>query len=455
MRIHLIAIGGAVMHNIAIVLKRQGHTVSGSDDAINDPAKTNLANEGLLPKVIGFDAANITPDIDVVILGMHARLDNAELIRAQELGLKVVSFPEYIFEIARNKKRVVIAGSHGKTTITGMVMHVLKNTGLQFDYMVGAKVKGFDTSVCLTDDAPLIVLEGDEYLASPLQPESKFMFYKPHVALISGIAWDHINVFPVYENYVHQFVKFANSIEPDGTLVWCEEDDELKRLAPQFNNSLHQIAYRTPSHEIEDGATTLITETGDYPLKVFGKHNLMNMEGARLVCNAIGISNEVFYEAIQSFEGAANRLQLLFSNSTTAMFKDFAHSPSKLKATVDAVRSQFPQRKLIAVMELHTFSSLNESFLPEYAGAMNSADEAIVYLDAHTFKLKNMQMLTDEKVKEAFANESIQVLRSADALEHQLLETEWNNAVILLMSSGNFGGMKPDELWNKKIVPLT
>ena len=440
------------MHNMAIVLSRQGHQVTGSDDAINDPAKTNLAKEGLLPSSIGFDEKNITACIDVVILGMHARLDNPELKRAQVLGLKIVSFPEYLFEIAKNKKRVVIAGSHGKTTITSMIMHVLRFAGLDFDYMVGARLKGFDTAVRLTENAPIIILEGDEYLASPLQLESKFMFYKPHVALISGIAWDHINVFPVYDNYVNQFVKFTNSIEQGGSLIWCEEDAELMRVAPQFNQSVKQLAYRTPSHEIKNGVTSLITESGDYDLEVFGKHNLMNLEGARLVCNEIGVSNDIFYKAIQSFEGAANRLQLLFKNEATIVFKDFAHSPSKLKATVDAARSQFPERKLIAVMELHTFSSINENFLPEYAGSMNVADVAVVYLDEHTFALKQMNMLQDDAVKTAFGNKSLQIIRKPSELREKLISEDWNNSCVLLMSSGNFGGMNLDELIKAKVI---
>ena len=452
MRIHLIAIGGAVMHNMAIVLSRQGHQVTGSDDAINDPAKTNLSNAGLLPSSIGFDENNITTDIDVVILGMHARLDNPELKRAQALGLKIVSFPEYLFEIAKNKKRVVVAGSHGKTTITSMIMHVLHYAGLDFDYMVGARLKGFDTAVRLTENAPIIILEGDEYLASPLQPESKFMFYKPHVALISGIAWDHINVFPVYDNYVNQFVNFTNSIEPGGSLIWCEEDAELTRIAPQFSSAVKQVLYRTPSHEIENGVTSLITQDGDFTLEIFGKHNLMNLEGARLVCNEIGVSSEVFYKAIQSFEGAANRLQLLFKNENTIVFKDFAHSPSKLKATVDAARSQFPERKLIAVMELHTFSSINENFLPEYAESMNVADVAIVYLDEHTFALKQMNMLQDDAVKSAFGNQSLQIIRKPTELKERLLSEDWQHSCVLLMSSGNFGGMNLDELITAKMT---
>lgn len=446
MRIHLIAIGGAVMHNLAIVLARQGNIVTGSDDAINDPAKSNLAKEGLLPNKIGFFAENITADIDVVILGMHARVDNPELIAAQKLGLNIKSFPEYIFEISRNKTRVVVAGSHGKTTVTSMIMHVLKFAGKDFDYMVGAKVKGFNTSVKLTESAPLIVLEGDEYLASPLQPESKFMFYKPHVAIITGIAWDHINVFPEYNGYVNQFIKFANSIEANGTLVWCEEDDELKRIAQSFRSDLNKTVYRTPSHVIKNGVTHLITDNGEVELAVFGKHNLMNIEGAKMVCHAIGISNQVFHQAIRSFEGAANRLQLVSINGTKVVYKDFAHSPSKVRATVAAVREQFAHRKIIAVLELHTFSSLNENFLPEYKGTLDFADHAIVFLDEHAFALKKMPMLSPEKVKNGFQNQSIKILHNKENLIETLKQFPQQEVCFLMMSSGNFGGLDLNEV---------
>ncbi|MFN8293231.1 MAG: Mur ligase family protein [Chitinophagales bacterium] len=442
MRIHLIAIGGAVMHNIAIVLSRQGNQVTGSDDAINDPAKTNLEKERLLPQRIGFYEDNISPDIEVVILGMHARANNPELLKAQQLGIKIVSFPEYVFEISKHKKRVVIAGSHGKTTVTSMIMHVLKFAGLEFDYMVGARVKGFDTSVKLSETAPITILEGDEYLASPLQPESKFMFYHPHIALITGIAWDHINVFPEYDGYVHQFLKFTNSIEPNGTLVWCEEDEELMRISTDFRSDLAQFPYRTPSHEIEQGTTQLITPQGEVELLVFGKHNLMNLEGARLVCAALGVTSEVFYQAIKSFEGAANRLQLVSRNNHKTVYKDFAHSPSKVRATVAAVKEQFADSQLVAVLELHTFSSINETFLPQYKGALDAADTAIVFLDEHAFKLKNMTLLEGAKVKAGFQNSSIEILHTKEALLERLqAQQQSQHTCFLLMSSGTFGGM--------------
>lgn len=446
MRIHLIAIGGAVMHNLAIVLSRMGNKVTGSDDAINDPAKTNLANEGLLPENLGFFAENISSDIDVVILGMHARSENPELLEAQKLGLKIVSFPEYIFEISKNKKRIVVAGSHGKTTVTSMIMHVLKACGMDFDYMVGAKLRGFDTSVKLTESAPVIILEGDEYLASPLQRESKFMFYKPHTALITGIAWDHINVFPVYSDYVNQFLKFANSIESNGTLVWCAEDKELQHISTEFKSDLKVKSYSVPPHKIVNGTTFVSAKNGEVALEIFGKHNLMNMEGARLVCEDLGVSTAQFYDAIKTFEGAANRLQLLYKSETKIVYKDFAHSPSKVKATVAAVREQFPDKTLICILELHTFSSLNEDFLPQYEGALNAADVPLMFLDKHAFELKKMPMLNEQKVKEGFKNQAIEILHTKEELSQKLQLLPKQNVCFLFMSSGTFSGLDLGEI---------
>jgi UDP-N-acetylmuramate: L-alanyl-gamma-D-glutamyl-meso-diaminopimelate ligase len=449
MRIHFIAIGGAVMHNLAIVLKRKGNVVTGSDDKINDPAKTNLQNEGLMPERIGFFAENITTDIEAVILGMHAREDNPELLKAQEMGIKIYSFPEYIYEVSKKKQRVVIAGSHGKTSITSMVMHVLKEAGLEFDYLVGAKVKGFDTSVKITEDAPIIVLEGDEYLASPINRESKFMFYKPNAALISGVAWDHINVFPNYDGYVKQFEKFANTVEEWGFLTWFAEDEELKRIFNRFDAKVRTRPYNTHPHVIRHNITFLQTEFGDVALKVFGEHNLQNIAGAKNICNELGVFDEDFYRAISTFEGAANRLQLVGRNDHTTIYKDFAHSPSKLRATVNAMKEQYLQNNLVAVMELHTFSSLNSDFLREYDGTMDSADVPIVYFDRETFEHKKMPMLEEEAVKEAFGNSQIRVFTDKKLLENFLLSYNWKGTNLLLMSSGNFSGMNIDELSTK------
>ncbi|MCW5908879.1 MAG: peptidoglycan synthetase [Chitinophagales bacterium] len=449
MRIHFIAIGGAVMHNLAIALKRKGNQVTGSDDKINDPAKTNLEREGLHPKTIGFSADNITPDMDAVILGMHAREDNPELLKAQELGIKIYSFPEYIYEVSKNKQRVVIAGSHGKTSITSMVMHVLKEAGMDFDYLVGAKVKGFDTSVKITEDAPIIVLEGDEYLASPVNREPKFMFYKPNAALISGIAWDHINVFPNYDDYVKQFEKFAYTVQEWGFLTWFMHDEELKRIFNRFDAKVRTRPYDTHPAVIRNNITYLQTEFGDVALKIFGEHNLQNIAGAKNICNELGVFNEDFYRAIATFEGAANRLQLVGSKDGTHIYRDFAHSPSKLKATVNAMKEQFKNNKLIAVMELHTFSSLNESFLNEYEGTMNAADVPVVYYDIETFAHKKMEVLKPDDVKIAFANQRLQVFTDKASLENFLLSQNRNNANLLLMTSGNFSGMDIEALSNK------
>lgn len=446
MRIHFIAIGGAVMHNLAIVLKRKGNHVTGSDDKVIDPAKSSLEREGIMPAVIGFDADNITEDIDAVILGMHAREDNPELQRAQELGITIYSFPEYIYEVSKKKQRVVIAGSHGKTSITSMVMHVLKESGFDFDYMVGAKAKGFDTSVKITENAPIIVLEGDEYLASPINRESKFMFYKPNVALITGVAWDHINVFPDYDDYVEQFKKFAYSMEEWGFLTWYSQDEELKKIFKDYDAKARTRPYDTHDNTIRNNITYLKSDFGDIPLKVFGEHNLQNIAGAKNVCNELGVFDEDFYKAIQTFEGAANRLQFVAGNEQSLIYKDFAHSPSKLKATVNATKNQYPQRDLVAVMELHTFSSLNKEFLSQYEGSMDNADIAVVFFDKETFEHKKMPVLKESFVKEAFGNQALHIFTDRESLNEFLLAQEWRNTNLLLMSSGNFSGLNIDEL---------
>lgn len=451
MKIHFIAIGGAVMHNLAIVLRRKGNEVTGSDDKIVDPAKANLEKEGILPQQLGFFEENITPDLDAVILGMHAREDNVELLKAQELGIKVFSFPEYIYEVSKNKQRVVIAGSHGKTTITSMVMHVLKENNYDFDYLVGAKVKGFDTSVKLTENAPIIVLEGDEYLASPINRESKFMFYKPNAALITGIAWDHVNVFPDYDDYVKQFEKFAHSLEPWGFLTWFEEDEELKQIFNSYDAKVRTRAYNTHPHIIRGNTTSLQTDFGEFPLKVFGEHNLQNIAGAKNICSEIGVFDEDFYKAISTFEGAANRLQFVGRNSKTVIYKDFAHSPSKLKATVHAMKQQFKEQTLVAVMELHTFSSLNKDFLEQYAGSMHQADIPVVFYDKETFEQKKMPVLKEAFVKEAFRNERLNIFTDKESLQAFLLKQDWNNKNLLLMTSGNYAGMNIEEL-SKQIL---
>lgn len=442
MRVHLIAIGGSAMHNMAIAMHKKGYHVTGSDDEIEEPSKSRLDKLGLLPKAIGWDVTKITPDIDAVILGMHARIDNPELQKAKELGLKIYSYPEYIYEQTKNKIRVVIGGSHGKTTITAMILHVLNYHKMDCDYMVGAQLEGFDTMVKLTGDAKIAIIEGDEYLSSPIDKRPKFHLYKPNIALLSGIAWDHINVFTTFENYVEQFQIFINLIELNGALIYCEKDDEINKLVKSTSDKIKKTGYAVPQYTIENGTTSIISKSGEkIPLLVFGEHNLMNINGARLVCNQLGIDDKQFYAAIQTFKGAAKRLELVSKNDATAFYKDFAHSPSKLKATTAAVKTQFPKRKLIACMELHTFSSLNENFLQQYKGAMSVADEAIVYFNPHTIEHKKLKPITVEQVKDAFGGNNIEVYTNSEKFTEYLKHKNWTDSNLLMMSSGTFDGI--------------
>lgn len=443
MKVHLIAIGGSAMHNMALALHEKGFRVTGSDDEINEPSKSRLQKAGLLPNSIGWFPEKITSDLDAVILGMHAREDNPELIRAKELNLKVYSYPEYIYEATKDKTRVVIGGSHGKTTITAMILHVLNFHKKDADYMVGAQLEGFNTMVKLTHEAPIAIIEGDEYLASPIDRRPKFHLYKPNIAILSGIAWDHINVFPTFEIYVNQFEQFVDLIEPKGSLIYCSEDSELKKVAEKsgLKNNITKIPYSIPAHRIENGVTYIATSNGEIPLQVFGNHNLMNLNGAKLVCNQLGINDIQFFEAIQSFKGAAKRLELVMKTNGFAFYKDFAHSPSKLKATTQAVKQQFENRTVIACMELHTFSSLNENFLAEYNGAMNDADEAIVYFNPHTIAHKKLKPITEEQVLKYFNRKDLKVFTESAVLKSYLKEKSLKNHVLLMMSSGNFDGI--------------
>lgn len=443
MRVHLIAIGGSAMHNMALALHEKGFIVTGSDDEINEPSKTRLKNAGILPSAIGWFPEKITSDIDAVILGMHAREDNPELIRAKELNLKVYSYPEYIYEATKDKTRVVIGGSHGKTTITAMILHVLNFHKMDTDFMVGAQLEGFNTMVKLTKDAPIAVIEGDEYLASPIDRRPKFHLYKPNIAILSGIAWDHINVFPTFEIYVNQFEKFVDLIEPNGSLIYSHEDVELQKVAANSGKSNHisKTPYSVPKHHIVNGTTILEDNGKEIPLLIFGNHNLMNLNGARLVCNKLGLTDSQFHEAIQSFKGAAKRLELVSKTDSFAFYKDFAHSPSKLKATTQAVKQQFTNRKVLACMELHTFSSLNETFLAEYNGAMNDADEAIVYFNPHTIAHKKLKPITEEQVLKYFNRKDLKIFTESNALVNYLKSKSLKNNVLLMMSSGNFDGI--------------
>jgi len=445
-RVHFIAIGGSAMHNLAIALHRQGFDVTGSDDEIFEPSRGRLHRLGLLPDRLGWRPEDITAELDAVVLGMHARADNPELLRAKELGIPVYSYPAYFHERTKDKTRVVIGGSHGKTTITSMIVHVLRFAGEEFDYLVGAQLEGFDCMVKLSEASRVAIIEGDEYLASALQPVPKFHLYHPRIALVSGIAWDHVNVFKTYGGYVDQFRGFIASIAPGGQFVYCAEDSEVERLAKDAPEGVARIAYRTPPHRIADGVTLLTTPRGDVPLRVFGRHNLQNLEGARQVCRLLGVDDAVFLEAIATFHGAARRLEKVAEAPGRTVFKDFAHSPSKLRATLDAVREQFPGRRLTACMELHTYSSLSEGFLDQYRGTMDAADDAIVFYDPHAVQLKRLPPIPVERVRAAFGRDDMRVLTDPVAVMGAVREENGGEAVLLLMSSGDFGGLDLEAL---------
>ncbi len=433
------------MHNLALALHNKGYQVSGSDDEVFEPSKSRLAKAGILPAHIGWFPEKITKELDAVILGMHARADNPELLKAQELGLKIYSYPEYIYQQSLDKQRIVIAGSHGKTSITSMILHVLKFHNRKFDYMVGALLEGFDTMVKLTDDAPVIIIEGDEYLTSPLDRTPKFLHYHHHIGLVSGIAWDHINVYPTFDEYVKQFEIFADSTPKGGMLIYSENDDLATVICGKEREDVQQIEYKAHKHDIRHGQTYLTTEKGDVPLQIFGKHNMRNLAGAKAICTKIGITDDMFYEAIKSFKGAANRLEILEKGSNATVFKDFAHAPSKLKATTNAVKKQFPDRQLVAVLELHTFSSLNKEFLSQYRDTFK-ADVPVVFYDKHTIEHKKLAPITEDDVKASFNNSELKVFTDSGRLREFLLGNNWKNKNLLLMSSGNFGGINIKEV---------
>jgi len=443
MQVHFIAIGGAAMHNLAMALHQKGYHISGSDDAIFEPSKGRLEKVGILPEVMGWFPERIHSDLDAIILGMHARKDNPELLKAQELGLAIYSYPEYLYEQSKDKKRVVIGGSHGKTTITSMVLHVLNMCGVETDYMVGAQLDGFETMVKLSD-APLIILEGDEYLSSPIDLRPKFHLYKPHIALLSGVAWDHINVFPTFENYLEQFKIFIDCIESDGFLTFCSEDEHLQSICK--SNSEHRVsAYSLPDFRIEDGKTYLRHSWGESTLEIFGNHNLLNMMGALNLCKEIGISEQAFFKAMESFKGASRRLEKIQEREGLSVYKDFAHSPSKVKATVQAVKEQFSNRKVIAALELHTFSSLNEEFLKEYKGAMDASDTALVFYDPKAVAHKKLKELDKETVFRSFERSDLEVFDQGVSCLDKVKSEIDDSSVVLLMSSGNFGGCNIDD----------
>ena len=444
MNVHFIAIGGSAMHNLAIALHLKGYTVTGSDDEIFDPAKSRLQRYGLLPESYGWHPERITPDLDAIVLGMHARADNPELQRAQELGIRIYSYPEYLYEQSKDKTRVVIGGSHGKTTTTAMILHVLQHCGVEADYMVGAQLEGFEVMVRLSHTAKVMVIEGDEYLTSPIDRRPKFHLYKPHVAIVTGIEWDHINVFPTYEIYKDQFAQFVNLIEPGGRLIYCNDDAEVRDVAlKNTRTDIVKQPYNVPPHEVAEGITYL-NANGRVPLRVFGRHNLLNLTAARYACNALGISDSQFDEAIQSFGGASKRLELVKKSDSSAVYKDFAHAPSKLRATIAAMKEQYPDRRLVACMELHTFSSLTAEFLKQYAGTMDRADVPMVYYSQHALQLKKLPDLDPEQVKASFANDKVRVFTDSKQMVDAVVQTfkqSGSQAInLLMMSSGNFDG---------------
>lgn len=433
--------GGAVMHNLALALQKNGHFVTGSDDEIYNPAKDRLEKAGLLPEKFGWFPEKITHDLDLAILGMHARADNPELLRAQEMGVCVMSFPEFIYKQSQDKKRIVVAGSHGKTTTTSMIMHVLRNVGVDFDYLVGAQLDGFDTMVRLSD-APLMIIEGDEYLSSPIDRRPKFLHYRPHVAVITGVAWDHINVFPTYEEYCRQFELLTQNMEDGGNLFYFGPDKDLSDIVNRSTAEIYATPYTALPHKIMYGETVVRTSDKDsFRLKIFGDHNLANLAAAKLVCQTIGISERAFWKSIQTFTGAAKRLQNLVSGNSFSAWLDFAHAPSKAKATVEAVRKLHPERRLISCLELHTFSSLNKDFLPLYKGSLDPADVAAVFYSPHTLQMKKMPFVAPAEIQAAFGKAGLQVFTERADLEAFIKSQDLVNANLLLMSSGNFGGM--------------
>ena len=445
MKIHFIAIGGAIMHNLAIALHKKGHEVSGSDDAIFDPSRSRLAKHGLLPQQMGWNADNITTGLDAVILGMHAKEDNPELKRAQDLGIRVYSFPEFVYEECRNKTRIVVAGSHGKTTTTSMIMHVLRECKMDFDYMVGSSVEGFEDSVKLSD-APIVVLEGDEYLTSPIDRRPKFIWYKPQILMVTGIAWDHINVFPTFDGYVNQF---RNLIEDQqkGALVYFVKDAELDQIVnEQFKPDVFIKPYDTPEYEVEAGQTQVKHEGISTALRIIGEHNLQNMEGARLICEEVGIGADAFFRAMSTFDGAGRRLECLVNTDDYVLYKDFAHSPSKVTASVKAIAEQYPHLNSIALLELHTFSSLKKEFLPHYAGSLDAAQKAAVFINPETLAKKGNLSFSEDEIKAAFQRQDIEYLDTVERLDAYVSGIKKEGNAVIFMSSGNWGGLGMEQL---------
>ncbi len=441
-KVHFIAVGGSAMHNLAISLANLGNTVTGSDDHFYNPSKANLAKAGILPEQEGWDPARIHKGLDIVILGMHAKRDNPELQRALDLDLPILSYPELVYKLCQDKQRVVVAGSHGKTTVTSMILHILKAAGKDFDYLVGAAVPGFDISVKLTDEAPVVVIEGDEYLSSALDEKPKFLNYNHHIGVVTGIAWDHINVFPTMHKYVRQFDHFADNSPKGGILIFDEDDDIASVVCKKEREDVTPMPYQTHPHRVENGTTYLIHDGQEYPIRFFGTHNMQNVNAAKTVCTQLGIQDDEFYAAIQTFTGAANRLEKVLDKAGKSVYKDFAHAPSKVKATVEAMKQSFPGKPLTALLELHTFSSLNKNFLGQYKGTLAPADSALVYVNPDVFKQKNLDMFSEKEIQDAFEKEGLKVAFSAEDIQKFLASHAGSAGNVLIMTSGTFGGVE-------------
>jgi len=453
MNVHFIAIGGVAMHNLALALYNKGMKVTGSDDVVFEPSKSRLSTSGLLPASFGWYPEKITKEIDAVVLGMHAKKDNPELLKSQDLGLKIYSYPEFLYEQSKHKTRVVIGGSHGKTTITAMILHVLNYHDIEVDYMVGAQLDGFDVMVKLTDEADFIVLEGDEYLSSPIDRRPKFHLYQPNIALLSGIAWDHINVFPTFENYLEQFQVFVDSITVGGSISYNTEDKNVKNIVEQSENPIRKFPYHTPEYTIDSGVTYLDTEEGPLPLEVFGAHNLNNLAGSKWICQQMGVDEADFFEAISSFTGASKRLEKLASNTNCVVYKDFAHSPSKVKATTEAIKAQYPDRTLVACLELHTYSSLNAEFLKQYNGTLDAADQAVVFYSPHSVEIKKLEMVSKDQIELAFNRNNLLIYNNPEDFKQYITSLEYADKAVVLMSSGSYGGLNLDTIKELVINP--
>lgn len=445
--IHFICVGDSAMYDLALNLQEQGYLITGSDNEIYELSSSTLEQRGLLPAAMGWFPEKITANLTAVIVGMRVRKDNPELLKAQELGLSIFSHPEYVYELSRQKQRVVITGSHGKTTITSIILHVLNYHKREFDYLVGAQPDGFATMTKLTPNAPIIIIEGDEYASSPIDPQPDFLHYKPHIALISGIAWDHVNIYPTWEEYVDQFEHLAEAMPKAGVLIFDESDDMLDVIGQKERPDITKVPYESHPHTIVDGQTFLITkEKAPVPVRIFGEHNMKNIAGAMTVLDVIGITDEQFYQAIPSFKGAEYRLEKVVQRNNRILFRDFAYAPSKVRATTEAVRNQFPDKRVMAIVELHTFSSLNKKFLSQYKGTLDSANIAGVYIDADVLISQQQSHIRPTDFTNAFGRTDLRVLTSPTEMNEFIKNSHDRTDIFLLMSSSNFDNLDLSKL---------